>query len=96
MKVAEFKKEFEKLTDKWMGEGDRHKFYSRKQWDEERGEQYGTNALLNCVIEESGWYYILNGYEGPAQAAVELRELEEKHGVYHELGYAWSMHWYNT
>jgi len=96
MKAAQFKREFDKLSDKWFGEGDLHKFHTRKQWDKERGEKYGNEALLNCVIEESGWYMVLNGYSGPYEAATELRQLEEQHGVYHELGYAWSMHWYPT
>lgn len=94
MQAAQFKREFDKLSDKHFGEGDLHKFYTRTQWDRERGEKYGREAELNCVIEESGWYYVLNGHSGPSEAAVELRELEEQYGVYHELGYAWSMHWY--
>jgi hypothetical protein len=96
MKIAAFKKEFDALSDKHFGEGDLHKFCSQSEWDDERCERYGTGAKLNCIIEESGWYMVLNGYSGPYEAATELRQLEEKYGVYHELGYAWSMHWYPT
>jgi hypothetical protein len=96
-----FMEEFLELTDElFQGETPPH-LYSPEQWDNERGEKYGRGALLTAVIEESSWYNILNGnYQYPEDCeAVEdalerLQELEEKFGVWHELGYAWSIHWY--
>jgi len=93
----EFETEFLELTEELFGY-DKMKFYTQKEWDEERGEKYGRGALLTAVIEESSWYHVLNGYyDAPdlvEDAMERLRELEEKFGIYHELGYAWSMHWY--
>jgi hypothetical protein len=41
---SRFKMEFDKLSDALFSGDDRHKYYSREQWDEERGEPHGRGA----------------------------------------------------
>jgi hypothetical protein len=93
--IPKFKAEFDKLSNELFGDDDRHKFYGRQEW-KERGEPYGNDAILTIVIEESGWYTVLNAGDIPGcDAAVKrLEELSTRNKVYHELGYAWSMHFY--
>jgi hypothetical protein len=49
------------------------------------------------VIEESGWFMIMNGYlSGPqvTNALKALQEIEDEFGVWREMGHGWSVHWY--
>lgn len=96
MRTAPFKKKLEALTTTLFGPEDVHPYYTPKQW-RERGETIGRDAVLTMVIEESGWFMVLNGYvSGPqvTNALKALQEIEDEFGLYHEQGYGWSVHWY--
>jgi hypothetical protein len=93
-----FKSDFDALTARLFDDDGTHVFYSTEEW-QERGEQFGRNALLTIVIEESPWYNVLNGLvdsKAAADASDALEDLMEEHGVWYELGHAWSMHFYEA
>jgi hypothetical protein len=71
------------------------RWYTPEQWAE-RGEPYGDGAELHLVFE-GGLYHAVNyGWEErPAwQTLTRTVEIEDRFGLYHELGFAWSMHLY--
>lgn len=71
------------------------KVYSRKVWDEDRGEVYGRNAFATMVFDGSYLYEVFNYGESPTYEA-RLSTMLEAAGFYFELGHAWSLHVYEA
>lgn len=68
------------------------KWYTPAEW-EARGERYGAGAHLHLTFEGPLYREFNDG--GPKW---EVREhtidIEQEHDYWHELGFAWSMHFY--
>lgn len=91
--IEDVKKEFAALTEELFGDSDRYKWYSTKDWVA-RGEKYGNKAEATIVIEESCWNQVLNYGAGDGKCWSRLIDMLEKHGLFYELGYSWSLHFY--
>lgn len=86
-----------RVVDKFLD--DRHlrgdaKLYSKTEW-KERGEPYGNEAALTLVIDGSPMFEALNCGEGNGWKTMEaFQEAVESCGFWYELGFAWSVHFY--
>jgi hypothetical protein len=88
----------------WLSEHDMLRgitWYSRGEWAA-RGETMCTGAALHVVMEESRLRGLLNfewaGWGGCEPVSERLYEefcnLLDGHGYCHEVGFAWSAHFY--
>jgi hypothetical protein len=70
------------------------RLYPKKQW-RARGETFGTDALFT-IVTEGPLYELINYAETPSAARLlaAFTEYVEAQGVWYELGYAWSLHFY--
>jgi hypothetical protein len=75
-------------------------WFDAKWWtpDEWRalGNEYGNDAVLNLTFEGPLYREFNVPWESHPPFAVQERtyEIQQQFGLYHELGYAWSMHFY--
>ena len=69
------------------------KVYSRREWDEDRGEKYGCKAFATLSLDGSFLYEVFNYGESP-ELHDKLYTRLNNAGFYFELGYAWSLHVY--
>jgi hypothetical protein len=70
------------------------KVYSHEEWKDRR-ETVGDTSYATMVMDGSPLYDIFNGYERDYRKAMEkLKEMLEKHDMYYEIGYAWTLHVY--
>jgi len=82
----------------WIVKNDLHgdaQLYSADQW-KARKERWGRDSLFT-IITEGPLYDLLNSYYSHPYAdrlRRQLGQIMKKNGVYYELGFAWSMHFY--
>ena len=69
--------------------------YTHDDW-KARGKPYGKNALATLVIDGSPLYGVFNGGADRQNCAETLNAMLEVHGLYHELGFAWTLHVYKV
>jgi hypothetical protein len=69
--------------------------YSRCQWDIERNEEFGRDALFTLTTE-GPLYDLLNYGEGPESGKMieKFDAYLDSLGIYYEMGYGWSLHFY--
>lgn len=72
-------------------------FYTQEEW-RDRGETYGVDGRLSVTFE-GPLYEAMNHLQNlPGQQRFEIaertRQIAEEHGLWFELGYAWSMSFY--
>jgi hypothetical protein len=75
----------------WRGDA---QVVSCEEW-EDRGEDLGVKAHLHLIIDGSPLYAALNYGEPNWDKSEEIREVAKRHGMYFEMGYAWSLHFYD-
>lgn len=68
--------------------------YMPDQW-KARGEKYGSNSLFT-ITTEGRLNHILNYPESKQDFKVidDFSEFLKKLGIYYEMGYAWTLHFY--
>lgn len=69
--------------------------YTRTEW-RKRGEKYGNRAIIT-IATEGPLYDLVNNYVGGAAGREFWGQWERflaDLGLWHELGYAWSIHLY--
>lgn len=69
--------------------------YTHDEW-KAREEPYGKNSLATLVIDSSPLYSVFNGGADHQNCAETLNAMLEVHGLYHELGFAWTIHVYKV
>ena len=69
--------------------------YSQHDWDVQRGERYGRDALFT-IASEGPLARMINGEYGREgyQVVERFNEFLERLGIYYEMGYSWSLHFY--
>ena len=73
------------------------KLYSTEEW-KKKGERWGNNALFT-IVTEGPHYELVNSYmdsSSERKLTSQLDKLMKKLGIYYELGFAWSMHFYSV
>ena len=85
----------------WLTENDMRPekciFYTQEEWIA-RGEDIGTDAFLSANIEECGLSGLLNNIDCPDESEIALENdfynMLLNYGCYGDLGYGWSIHFY--
>lgn len=75
-----------------------NRFYSAEEW-QERGEYIGRESVLTMTMDGCPLNPILNFYSGAAifdEVHAALEEIGKRFGVNYELGFSWSIHWYEA
>jgi hypothetical protein len=83
--------------DLWCG-GMNCKLYTQDEW-QDRGEKYGLPATGGTLVTEGEINHALNyGYRGDFDWSFhnEFTEFCKKHGYYWEMGYSWTVHFYEN
>ena len=107
-KVADFHKCVQEFfenfhgDDLWCG-GMNCKLYTMDEWVD-RGERYGRKASGGTLVTEGAINHALNygyqcsieGFGGDGEWSFhnEFTEFCNKHGYYWEMGYSWTVHFY--
>jgi hypothetical protein len=65
--------------------------YSHKEWNVDRGEDYGESAVF-VITSEGELYNVINGHYGPGGWEIEeqFRKFLKSLGLWYEPGHAWS------
>lgn len=64
-----------------------------------RGEPYGRDSLATMAMDGSSFYNVFNGYANRDQSEAVITKLTtelNKAGFHYELGFAWSLHIYES
>jgi hypothetical protein len=68
------------------------KLLTNYEW-KNRGEKYCLTSQCTLIVDGSPLYDMVNCYGLHKEMAAFVNFLQ-KNGIYHELGYAWSIHFY--
>lgn len=69
-------------------------FYTNDQWAK-RNEKVGNGAILSMTFE-GAFFYLYNHprTDDDVKLLAEFHEILAKYGLYSEMGFAWSLHFY--
>ena len=87
--AAALLRKFLKDNPEWVGDGF---VCTHDEWAR-RGEPYGKSSLATLVVDGSPLYGALHEHSGDRVIA-KLDKALEAEGMYHELGFAWTLHIY--
>jgi hypothetical protein len=82
--------------DAWLSNNDMRavRWYTAKEW-EAKGEEMCEGASLHAVMEESELSGLL-GYCHDQELWNDFNDLVTVHGYWFELGFSWSVHFYEV
>ena len=68
------------------------KLLTNYEW-QNRGEKYCLTSQCTLIVDGSPLYDMVNSY-GLHKEMADFVHFLQKHGLWYELGYAWSVHFY--